>query len=151
MTSERWRQIERVYHEALARAPELRSEYIARACLDDDELRKEIESLLAQDVSSPDHVFNRSAAGGVPTVKISRLEGGDRIGPYEIESQLGAGGMGEVWKARDTRLGRTVALKVSNIEFSRRFELEARAIAALNHPNICTLYDVGPNYLVMEC
>ncbi len=73
-----------------------------------------------------------------------------RLYPYEVESRLGAGGMGEVWKARDTRLGRSVAVKVSKTEFSERFEREARAVAALNHPNIATLYDVGPNYFVME-
>ena len=72
------------------------------------------------------------------------------LGPYEILAPIGAGGMGEVWKARDTRLDRIVALKVSKTEFSERFEREAHAIAALNHPNICQLYDVGPNYLVME-
>jgi eukaryotic-like serine/threonine-protein kinase len=75
---------------------------------------------------------------------------GERLGPYEILSLIGTGGMGAVWKAHDTRLGRIVALKVSNREFSERFELEARAVAALNHPHICQLYDVGPNYLVME-
>src|SRR6202047_905569 len=75
---------------------------------------------------------------------------GARLGPYEILSPLGAGGMGEVWLARDTRLNRTVALKVSKVEFSERFAREAKAVAALNHPNICQLYDVGPNYLVME-
>ncbi len=78
------------------------------------------------------------------------LTNGTRLGPYEILASLGAGGMGEVWKARDTRLDRTVALKVSKADFSERFEREARAVAALNHPNIGTLYDVGPNYLVME-
>src|SRR5678815_4063276 len=75
---------------------------------------------------------------------------GTRLGPYEILSLIGAGGMGEVYKARDTRLDRIVAVKVSKTEFSERFEREARAVAALNHSNICTLYDVGPNYLVME-
>jgi len=75
---------------------------------------------------------------------------GTRLGPYEILSQVGAGGMGEVYRARDTRLDRTVAIKVSAERFSEHFETEARAIAALNHPHICTLYDVGPNYLVME-
>src|SRR5882762_5615563 len=75
---------------------------------------------------------------------------GDRLGPYEILAHIGAGGMGEVWKARDTRLDRIVAVKVSKDQFSERFEREARSVAALNHPNICTLYDVGPNYLVME-
>jgi len=75
---------------------------------------------------------------------------GTRLGPYEILAPLGAGGMGEVYKANDTRLDRIVALKVAKTEFSERFEREARAVAALNHTNICTLHDVGPNYLVME-
>jgi Tol biopolymer transport system component/predicted Ser/Thr protein kinase len=78
------------------------------------------------------------------------LTNGARLGPYEIIGPLGAGGMGEVYKAKDTRLDRTVAVKVSTAKFSERFEREASAVAALNHPNICTLYDVGPNYLVME-
>src|SRR5712692_9301208 len=78
------------------------------------------------------------------------LSVGDRLGPYEILAPIGKGGMGEVWKARDSRLDRIVAIKVSNEKFSERFEREARAVAALNHPNICTLHDVGPNYLVME-
>lgn len=78
------------------------------------------------------------------------LKPGDHLGPYEILEPIGAGGMGQVFKASDTRLGRIVAIKVSNERFTERFEHEARAVAALNHPNICTLYDVGPNYLVME-
>jgi serine/threonine protein kinase len=78
------------------------------------------------------------------------LTPGTRLGPYEIAAQLGAGGMGEVYRARDTRLDRTVAIKVAAEKFSDRFEREARSIAALNHSNICTLYDVGPNFLVME-
>src|SRR5579863_5218786 len=78
------------------------------------------------------------------------LAAGTRLGPYEIQTPLGAGGMGEVYRARDSRLDRTVALKVSKREFTQRFEREARAVAALNHPHICTLFDVGPNYLVME-
>src|SRR5487761_1998747 len=78
------------------------------------------------------------------------LPTGTLLGPYEVLSPIGAGGMGEVYKARDTRLGRDVAIKVSAEQFSERFEREARSIAALNHPNICHLYDVGPNYLVME-
>jgi Tol biopolymer transport system component/predicted Ser/Thr protein kinase len=73
-----------------------------------------------------------------------------RLGPYELIELIGEGGMGKVWRARDPRLGRDVAIKISAQQFSDRFEREARAIAALNHPNICTLFDVGPNYLVME-
>ena len=75
---------------------------------------------------------------------------GTLMGPYEIVAPIGAGGMGEVWKARDTRLDRIVAVKVCAEQFSERFMREARVVAALNHPHICTLYDVGPNYLVME-
>src|SRR5258706_10196168 len=78
------------------------------------------------------------------------LQAPDKLGPYEIEALIGAGGMGEVYRARDPRLDRDVAIKVSQEEFTDRFEREARAVAALNHPNICHLYDVGPNYLVME-
>jgi eukaryotic-like serine/threonine-protein kinase len=75
---------------------------------------------------------------------------GDRLGPYEIVEPIGQGGMGQVWKARDTRLNRFVAIKTSHKRFSERFEREAQAIAALNHPHVCSLYDVGPDYLVME-
>src|SRR5712691_7593701 len=78
------------------------------------------------------------------------LSAGDKLGPYEILAPIGKGGMGEVYRAHDSRLKRDVAIKVSKTEFSERFEREAQAIAALNHPNICQLYDVGPNYLVME-
>jgi serine/threonine protein kinase len=78
------------------------------------------------------------------------LSPGDRLGRYEIIAPIGAGGMGQVYRARDTRLGRDVAVKISTEQFSSRFEREAQAIAALNHPHICALYDVGPDYLVME-
>jgi tetratricopeptide (TPR) repeat protein len=75
---------------------------------------------------------------------------GASFGPYRIDSKLGEGGMGEVYRAVDTRLGRAVAVKIAHEQFIQRFEREARAISSLNHPHICTLYDVGPNYLVME-
>jgi eukaryotic-like serine/threonine-protein kinase len=78
------------------------------------------------------------------------LKPGDKLGPYEIVSSIGKGGMGEVWKARDQRLDRYVAIKVSAQQFTYRFEREARAIAALNHPNICQIHDIGPDYLVLE-
>src|SRR5215831_15905253 len=78
------------------------------------------------------------------------LSAGTRLGPYEILSPLGAGGMGQVYRARDPRMGREVAIKLSAERFSDRFEREVRAVAALNHTNICHIYDVGPNYLVME-
>src|SRR5260370_15615588 len=78
------------------------------------------------------------------------LQAGDKLGPYEVLAHIGAGGMGDVWKARDTRRNREVAIKFSKEQFTERFAREARAIAALNHTNICHLYDVGSNYLVME-
>ena len=84
------------------------------------------------------------------------LSTGDKLGPYEIVSPIGAGGMGEVYKARDTRLDRTVAIKVlpdhiaKRDDLRARFEREARAVASLNHPYICTLHDIGPGYMVME-
>src|SRR5262249_31490653 len=78
------------------------------------------------------------------------VQPGSHLGRYDVLAQVGAGGMGVVWKARDTRLDRIVAIKTSSEQFSERFEREARAVAALNHPHICQLYDVGPDYLVME-
>src|SRR4051794_2821619 len=79
-----------------------------------------------------------------------QLASGTKLGPYEILAAIGAGGMGEVYKARDTRLDRIVAVKVSKEQFEERFSREARAVAALSHPHICTLFDIGPSYLVME-
>jgi len=78
------------------------------------------------------------------------LSTGTRLGPYEILASVGKGSMGELYRALDTRLDRTVAIKISAERFNERFEREARAIAALNHPHICSLYDVGPDFLVME-
>src|SRR5262245_9171473 len=86
-------------------------------------------------------------ANGVEQMTLSAQT---RLGPYEILAPIGAGGMGTVYKARDTRLDRIVAIKIAQEKFSERFDREARAVAALNHPHICALYDVGPNYLVME-
>src|SRR6185503_16050013 len=81
---------------------------------------------------------------------VTQLAPGSQLGPYQIHSLLGSGGMGQVYKAFDARLGRDVAIKVAAERFSERFEREVRLVASLNHPNICTVYDVGPNYLVME-
>src|SRR5262245_48092404 len=78
------------------------------------------------------------------------LSAGTRLGAYEINALIGAGGMGEVYRATDTRLHRRVAIKVSSQPFADRFNAEARVIASINHPNICTLHDVGPDFLVME-
>ncbi len=110
----------------------------------DPSLRIEVEALLA---SAPGVVeeFLKSA----PPDRM-RLAKGSLLGPYEIDRLIGSGGMGEVYRARDTRLGRIVAVKIYHEPLKARFEREARAISALNHPNICTLYDIGPDYLIME-
>src|SRR5437016_7368730 len=78
------------------------------------------------------------------------LAAGARLGPYEIVAAIGAGGMGEVYRARDPRLRRDVAIKVATADFGERSTREARLVAAFNHPNVCQIYEVGPNYLVME-
>ncbi len=147
----RWLRIEQVYHEARERQGGERAQFIAQACAGDESLRRDVESLLAQSDSTgslADHTVWAAADAWAATQ--TRLRSGDTLGPYEILGLLGAGGMGQVYSALDTRLGRKAAIKISQESFSGRFEREARAISALNHPNICTLYDIGPNYLVTE-
>ena len=147
MTPERFRQIEELYHAAREKTGARRVALLAQAT---PEMRREIEELLAQTESG----FLARPAAPIATelrdATATVLTAGACLGPYRIESKLGQGGMGEVFRAVDTRLGRAVAVKVSHERFSDRFEREARAIAALNHPHICTLHDVGPDYLVME-
>jgi serine/threonine protein kinase len=108
----------------------------------DPEVRRQVETLLNDDAATG--VLNGPAFAG------ARITNGSRIGPYRIHEPLGSGGMGQVFNATDTRLDRIVAIKVCSERFSERFEREARTIAALNHPHICTLYDIGPDFLVME-
>jgi len=150
MKRERRRQIEQIYHAALEEEPLGRENFLAEACQGDAEMRREVDSLLAQSGPSTALLEHSAlAAAGTPTTQ-TILKSGDTLGPYRILGLLGRGGMGEVHLALDARLQRKVAIKVCQEQFSGRFEREARAISALNHPNICTLYDVGPNYLVTE-
>ena len=164
-TPERLSQIEEVFHSARKREPEERAAFLAEACREDEDLRREVESLLAAEGTS-------SALLGAPMREAAailasqqgqsqhQLTPGLELGPYVIEARLGAGGMGEVYRAKDKRLHRTVALKVLSPHLARtpglqqRLEREAAAISSLNHPNICTLYDIGRqddiDYLVME-
>ena len=142
VTPERWRQIEELYHAARERG----TEALAQA---DSDVRRAVEVLLAQD-GGDDKILDRPASDLLADVTMTQLTAGTRLGPYKIERVLGAGGMGEVFEAIDTRLGRKIAIKVCSKQFSGRFEREARAISSLNHPHICTLHDIGPNYLVME-
>ena len=149
MTPERFRQIEELYHAAREGSADERAALLAQA---DPELRREIESLLSQPTSG--HFLGRPAIQNAPQLledaDVAEMAEGARLGPYRIECKLGEGGMGQVFRAVDTRLGRAVAVKTTHEQFSDRFESEARAISSLNHPNICTVFDVGPNYLVME-
>src|SRR5713226_8547766 len=149
MTPERFQQIEELYHAARERSGEERAALLAQT---DPESRREVESLLAQRAGG--EFLDRPAIQNAPELlgdsTVTQLAVGASLGPYRIESRLGEGGMGEVFRAVDTRLGRAVAIKIAREQFSARFEREARAISALNHPNVCTIHDVGPNYLVME-
>src|ERR1700683_2052942 len=129
MTAERWRQVERLCPASLDREPGERAVFLTEACNGDDGLCREVESLLASE-QSPNSVLDHPAWEGT-----ERIIPGTKLGPYEIVSSIGKGGMGEVWKARDPRLNRDVAIKISDQQFSDRFEREARAIAALNHSN----------------
>lgn len=131
MHPDRWGQVEKLYHSALNREESAREAFLREACGDDDDLRCEVRSLLDQTESG-------------------LLSHPLQLGPYQIVGIIGAGGMGTVYQARDSRLDRIVAIKITDARFSDRFEREARAVAAINHPHICTLYDVGQNYLVME-
>ncbi len=144
MTSDRRRQIEALVEGALAREAGERAAYLDAACAGDADLRRDVESLVggqAEAVGLLESPLWHTTAGA--------LTPGTRLGPYEIDSAIGPGGMGEVYKARDTRLGRTVAIKVlppdlaRDPERRRRFEHEARAAAALHHPHICPLHDLG--------
>src|SRR5262249_8494848 len=149
MSPERFRQIEELYHAVREGTAEQRAALLVKI---DPELRREIVLLLAQQSSG--ELLDRPAILNVPGLledpTVTKLDVGDCLGPYRIESKLGEGGMGDVFRAVDTRLGRAIAIKIAREQFSARFEREARAISALNHPNICTLHDIGPNYLVME-
>src|SRR5215471_18930835 len=149
MNPERFQEIEELYHAVRERTAEERAALLAQT---DPEVRREVESLLAQRTGGEflDRPAVENARQLLDDATLTQLTAGARRGPYRIESKLGEGGMGEVFRAVDTRLGRAVAIKTTREQFSARFEREARAIASLNHPNICTLYDVGPNYLVME-
>jgi serine/threonine protein kinase len=155
--SERWKQVESLYHAALERETATRAAFLAEACAGDEELRREVASLIAYDGQPASFIES-------PVLEVAAREWADesssllsqppadapsQIGAYRILSPLGRGGMGEVWLARDTRLGRKAAVKLLPAEFSsqpervRRFEQEARAASALNHPNIVTIYEIG--------
>jgi serine/threonine protein kinase/Tfp pilus assembly protein PilF len=159
MFTERWREIESLYHSACELKPEQRRAYLETACAGDEALRREVESLLAHDdlAAAFLETHDPDATGTTP---VARIPAGEQIGPYLVLEFLRAGGMGEVYKAFDIRLERTVAIKVLPHAFAEnrsaldRFLRESRAASALNHPRICTVYDLGDcegrPYFVME-
>jgi Tol biopolymer transport system component len=158
MTPERWRRITEVFHAALARDPAVRGALLDEACAGDSALRGEVDALLAAHGDAGN--FGEPAPATLSVERAARLGRGAALGPYRIEGLVGAGGMGEVYRARDERLARDVAVKVlashvaSEPQWKQRFEREARALAALSHPHICPVFDVGRqegiDYLVME-
>jgi serine/threonine protein kinase len=151
MTSERWEHIDKLFHAALECAPEERASLLSTACRGDDDLRNEVESLLRaheQDATFLDIPAYELAADFL-TDALGGLLPGQQIGPYKILAALASGGMGEVYLAQDSRLGRKVALKLLPPDFARdqhrvrRFAQEARAASALSHPNVCVIHEVG--------
>ena len=160
MTPERLREIERLFHEARERTPAERDAFLARACADDPTLRREVESLLAQPPAGVIDAPVGALVAELVTPPAPRLAPGSSVGPYRIERLLDVGGMGEVYRARDTTLGRDVAIKILPRHFTAdperlaRFEREARLLAALNHPNIGAIYGLeaadGVRALVLE-
>ncbi len=146
MTSDRWRKVEELYHAASEKAPAERAVFLAESCNGDGDLRREVEELLQQSEGA-ERILDHPAR---QLLEQAELQEGQTLGPYRILGLIGSGGMGSVYKAFDPRLGRQVAIKILRAGATGRFRREARAVAALNHPHICTLYDIGPNYLVME-
>ena len=161
MNPERWQQASRILEIALERSPERRAAYLDEVCANDDELRQEVESLLLASAQAGSLLDSPAMAAPLFVGDSVKAVVGQSIGRYKIITALGMGGMGEVYLAQDTRLGRQVALKLLPTYLSgdrdrlRRFEQEARAASLLNHPNVCMIHEVGEmevgrHYIVME-
>jgi serine/threonine protein kinase len=156
MKPERWKQIEQLYHAALDREPDERAAFLAETCIDDSGLRREVEELLGYDGAAESFIKGNALAFEARRLEPEEISQtgpqmlpGQRIGAYKILALLAAGGMGVVYRARDERLQRDVAIKLLLPEFTadagrvRRFAQEARAASALNHPNIITIHEIG--------
>jgi predicted ATPase len=160
MTSERWERTKEILEQALRLASEKRRAYLESICGPDFELRGEVESLIASYEKAGSQFLEAAAQAALLPAPARSLTAGAKIGQYEIVEQLGAGGMGEVYRARDTHLDRSVAIKILPTAFSadsdrlNRFEQEARSASSLNHPNIVTIYELGQDgsshYIAME-
>ncbi len=160
MTPERWQQIKALLESALERDPVAREAFLDERCAGDPSLRREVEALLDSHARAGDFIESPAYAVMAASLAESDLVPGTAVGPYEIVSRLCAGGMGDIYLAEDTRLGRKVVLKALPTAFTkdpervRRFQLEARAASALNHPNIVTVYEIGQvdglHYIAIE-
>jgi len=166
MTPDRWRKVQEIFAAVTEHEEGSRAAYLEEVCRDDPKLRTEVESLLSSLGAASSGFLESPAIEAVPALSPTERAGrravgkGTRLGPYEILAPLGAGGMGEVYRARDERLGREVAIKVLLAELSldasrvKRFEKEARSASALNHPNIVTVYEIGSadgvSFIAME-
>ncbi|HZS04308.1 MAG TPA: protein kinase [Blastocatellia bacterium] len=162
MKPERWQQVDQLFQAALERPPEGRAAFINEACRGDDSLRREVEALLAADGEAAGFIEAPAYAVAAPLIAGDDMQSlvGKSIGHYHIISPIGKGGMGEVYRARDAKLDRTVALKLlpgevaADAERMRRFVREARAASALNHPHVATIYEIGEaggvSFIAME-
>src|SRR3954470_7261241 len=162
MPTDRWQRLEQIFTDAVEQPANSRADFLDRACGGDAAMRDDVQLLLSAAEQSGD--FLGAPALEVFARQIVRegwtVQPGDRIASYTVEGRLGAGAMGEVWRARDERLARDVAIKVllphpSNVDAARASEREARAAGTLNHPNVLTVYDVGVHdgapFVVTEC
>jgi eukaryotic-like serine/threonine-protein kinase len=149
MTPERWKQVDQLMQDALDRGPAERAAFLAEACGGDDELRREVESLIGFHERAENFIETPPAEVAADWLAVKELRAGQTIGHYQLIRQIGRGGMGEVYLALDSRLERQVALKLlpprftEDFERVRRFRQEARAVSALNHPNIITIHEIG--------
>jgi len=151
MKPERWQQLKQIFQSALERDPAERSAFLNQACGDDPALRSEVESLISSHDQAGDSIEEMAAEAATEMLSADRTDSivGKQIGRYQVLSHIGRGGMGEVFLAQDTSLGRKVALKLLRAEFTgdedrlHRFRQEARAASALNHPNILTIHEIG--------
>lgn len=164
MTPERWQEIKRVFDDALKRSPNERRDYLVVACDGDEDLRREVESLLDSFDESAGFLEQPAVAEVTDQInadQVKKFSRGRTVAHYRIISELGAGGQGAVYKALDTKLGRTVALKLLPPEVTlvddtsrKRFQREARLASSLDHPNICTVHDLmevdGATFIVMQ-
>ena len=160
MNQELWRKVEEVFHAALERAPEAREAFLEEACSEDTGLRRQVELLLIKEKQAGSFLETPATEDATATLTAAHPMLGRQLGPYRIVALLGAGGMGEVYRAHDSKLGRDVAIKTLPAAFARdpdrlaRFRREARTLASLNHPNIAAIYGLDESgdvdCLVME-